>query len=77
MISPMPLAFKASALLTKPGRCLAEQVLVKALGRPNRATNLAPKRSSDEIAVGPSAPMTKSSKLGTRTPMLMVIGLLP
>ncbi len=40
-------------------------------------TFLPPNRSSDEIAVGPSTPMTKSSTLGIRSPMLMVIGLLP
>src|SRR3546814_19542024 len=50
-ISSMPFAFSSSALSTKPGRCLAEQVGVKAPGTEKSAT-LRPLKRSEESRVG-------------------------
>ncbi len=43
-----PLALKSAAWVLKPGRCLAEQVGVKAPGTANRATVLPPNSSADD-----------------------------
>ena len=72
-IASTPLALRASAASTKPGRCLAEHVGVKAPGSPNRATSLPLKMSSVPMASGPSAPMTLRLTDGIRSPTLMVI----
>ena len=50
-----PFALMASAYCTKPGRCLALQVGVKAPGTAKSATRLPLKRSSVEISCGPEA----------------------
>jgi hypothetical protein len=49
MISSIPLAFIASALCTKLGRCFSEQVRVKAPGTAKSTTRLPAKNSEVEI----------------------------
>src|ERR1700712_151537 len=71
-----PLAFIASAFCTKPGRCLALQVGVKAPGTANKTTFLPLKISSVEISFGPSAVATINFMDGIVSPTLIVIELL-
>ena len=71
-----PLAFSASAFCTKPGRCLALQVGVKAPGTANRTTFLPLKISSVEISFGPSAVATISFMDGILSPTLIVMDFL-
>ena len=70
--TPLPLICEASCL--KPGRCLAEQVGVKAPGRANSATFLPPKKSSVVTGLGPSAVASVRVTLGSLSPTLMVMG---
>ena len=71
-----PLALRASAFCTKPGRCLALQVGVKAPGTAKRTTFLPLKISSVEISFGPSAVATISFMDGIVSPTLIVMGTL-
>src|SRR5690606_24445705 len=69
-----PLARMASACWMKPGRCLAEQVGVKAPGRAKTTTFLPPNSSSVETSLMPSAVFILSFVLGILSPTLIVMG---
>ncbi len=69
-----PLAFRSAAWALKPGRCLAEQVGVKAPGTANRATVLPLVSSSVVTGWGPSGPMTVKVASGSLSPTLMDMG---
>src|SRR6185437_8546074 len=71
--TPLPLISWASCL--KPGRCLAEQVGVKAPGRANSATRLPLKNSSVLTGLGPSAVAWVRVTFGSLSPTLIVMGL--
>src|SRR5690242_18961357 len=58
----------------KPGRCLAEQVGVKAPGRPSGMAFLPWKRSSVVAVCMPSLFLSLSEIVGSLSPTLMVIG---
>ena len=68
-----PLALNAAAFCTKPGRCLALQVGVKAPGTANSTTFLPLNISSVEISLGPSEVPCISFMDGMESPTLMVI----
>src|SRR5258707_3010295 len=70
--TPLPLMSPASCL--KPGRCLAEQVGVKAPGRANSATFLPATNSSVVTGFGPSAVASVRVTLGSLSPTLIVMG---
>src|SRR4051794_18735688 len=73
-ILPTPFDLISSAFCTKPGRCLAEQVGVKAPGSANSAT-FPLKNSSVETSFIPSAVFCFSlMPLGILSPTLIVIG---
>src|SRR5579863_9861198 len=72
-----PLAFSSAACALKPGRCLAEQVGVKAPGTANSATFFPANSSSLEIGFGPSAPKVVNVALGTLSPALMDMSCFP
>src|SRR5690348_18008741 len=72
-IVSIPLPFSAENFSTKPGRCLAEQVGVKAPGNANKTTFLPLKISSLVMGFGPSAVMVMSLTDGILSPTLMVI----
>src|ERR1700754_386272 len=76
-ITSIPLALIACACCLKPGRCLAEQVGVKAPGTANRATRLPAKTSSVFTGLGPSAVASDSFTLGSLSPTLMVMAVPP
>src|SRR5580658_10415547 len=71
-----PLDFSSAACSLKLGRCLAEQVGVKAPGTANRPTVLPANSASVVSGPGPSAPNTVKVAAGTLSPTLMVMGLL-
>src|SRR5215475_8136022 len=68
-----PLARIWSASCTKPGRCLASQVGVKAPGTENSTTVLPLKSSSVVMSFGPSLVIRLSLPAGMRSPALMAI----
>src|SRR5262245_9560874 len=68
-----PLALSAPALCTNPGRCLAEQVGVKAPGRANSTTVLPLNRSSVEMVWMPSEFLYFRFVAGILSPTLMVM----
>src|SRR3546814_1074603 len=68
-----PLALNSAAFCTKPGRCLAEQVGVKAPGTENSTTFLPLNSSSVEISLMPSSVFTRNAALGTRSPTWIVM----
>src|SRR5690348_15521000 len=69
--TPFPLM--SPAFCTKPGRCLAEQVGVKAPGSAKSTTFLPLKISSVVMSLGPSAVIRLSLPDGIRSPTLIVI----
>src|ERR1700743_3953528 len=68
-----PFALIWSASSTKPGRCLASQVGVKAPGTENSTTVLPPKSCSVVIFCGPSLVMRVNAPSGILSPALIVI----
>src|SRR5690606_16301776 len=66
-----PLALIWSAFCTKPGRCLAEHVGVKAPGTENSTTFLPLKSSSLDIGSGPFGPMRMNCPFGILSPTLI------
>src|SRR5579864_7289018 len=68
-----PLARIWSASCTKPGRCLASQVGVKAPGTENSTTVLPLKSSSVERSLGPSLVIRLSVPAGMRSPALIAM----
>src|SRR6185312_11920547 len=62
-----------SASCTKPGRCLASQVGVKAPGTENSTTFLPLNRSSVETSFGPSLVISLSVPEGMRSPTLIAM----
>jgi hypothetical protein len=72
-----PLAFSSAACSLKPGRCLAEQVGVKAPGTASSATVLPLKISSVVMGLGPSDDAVMKTASGSLSPALMVIWSLP
>src|SRR5215469_92965 len=68
-----PLARIWSASCTKPGRCLASHVGVKAPGTENNTTVLPLKSSSVLRSLGPSFVMRLKEPEGIRSPALMVM----
>ena len=65
--------FNSSAFSTKPGRCLAEQVGVKAPGTANSATLRPAKKSFDWTCSGPLSVAFTIFTSGMVSPLLMVI----
>ena len=72
-MASMPLAASASALLTKLGRWLSEQVGVKAPGTANSATLRPPKMSEVDLGSGPLGPMATKVASGRVSPTAMVM----
>src|SRR4051794_19479254 len=72
--TPLPLI--AAAFCTKPGKCLALQVGVKAPGTANSTTFLPLKMSSVEVSFGPSGVAIISFIDGIVSPTLIVMTLL-
>src|SRR5690606_23204660 len=72
-ISSTPFAFSSPAFSTKPGRCLAEQVGVKAPGTENRATFLPAKYSPLWTFSGPFSVALTSVTSGILAPFEIVI----
>jgi hypothetical protein len=72
-----PLAFSSAAFSLKPGRCLAEQVGVKAPGTANSATVLPLKMSSVVTGAGPSAVLVMKVAAGSVSPTLIAMGRFP
>src|SRR5690349_25010969 len=68
-----PFFLSSAAFSTKPGRCLAEQVGVKAPGRPNSTTFLPLKKSSVCTSFTPSGVICLSLTDGILSPTLMVM----
>src|ERR1044072_2479615 len=75
-ISSIPLARISSDFSTKPGRCLAEQVGVKAPGTEKSAMRRPLKYSSDSMASGPSSVALTSLVFGRRAPTEIGMGIL-
>ena len=73
MMLSIPFAFMASACWTKPGRCFAEQVGVKAPGNPKTTLLFPLKNSWLEKFLGPPAVMVESSTDGIGSPIFIVI----
>src|ERR1700678_825720 len=71
-----PLALILSASSTKPGRCLASQVGVKAPGTEKNTTFLPLNNSSVVIFFGPSWVMREKVPAGIFSPALIVIAIL-
>src|ERR1700729_825167 len=71
-----PFALILSASSTKPGRCFASQVGVKAPGTEKNTTVLPLKSSSVVIFCGPSLVMRVNLPSGILSPALMVMALL-
>ena len=72
-MASMPFFLNSSACCRKPGRCLAEQVGVKAPGTANSTTFLPLNSSSVVISAMPSLPRYLNFADGTLSPTLMVI----
>src|SRR5690242_16211687 len=72
-----PFLRMSSALPTKPGRCLAEQVGVNAPGSANSTVLPLPKISSEVISFIPSLVMVLSFTDGILSPTLMAMGAVP
>src|SRR4029078_479886 len=72
-IVSMPLARVALGFWTKPGKCLAEQVGVKAPGNAKSTTLFPLKTSSVVTSFGPFSVMMCSFAEGILSPTLMVI----
>src|ERR1700761_3760349 len=68
-----PLALKSATCCLKLGRCLAEQVGVKAPGTANSATFLPANSASVVSGPGPSAPKGVNVAAGTLSPTLIVM----
>ena len=68
-----PLARIWSASSTKPGRCLASHVGVKAPGTENSTTVLPLNSSSVEMSLGPSLVIRLSVPAGMRSPALIAM----
>src|SRR3954451_3435612 len=68
-----PFARTWSASCTKPGRCLASQVGVKAPGTENRTTFFPLNNSSVVTSLGPSLVIVLSLPAGMRSPALIAM----